>query len=124
MDDTRLLSIVKAVALGPVNEDDFEPSCIFCHAQDESMISPTDIARIRHVPDCPVTLARAILKEQGTPVCVYRVDFEKNDFPNKKPAIWIPIYRSVIAHTPEDAVKECTWQHYRNAHATDVRELT
>jgi hypothetical protein len=86
------------------------------------MIAPMEIARIRHRIDCPVALARAILKELGTPVCVYRVDFEKNDFPKRKPATWIPIHRSIIALTPEDAVKECTWQHHRNERVTDVRE--
>ncbi len=122
--DERVLTIVRAVALGPVNEDDFEPYCIFCHNQDESMISPTDIARIRHDSDCPVALARTILKEQGTPVSVYQIDAEKNDFPRKKPATWVPIQWSIIARSADDALKKCTFPDSRNKRVTDVRELT
>lgn len=124
--DERVLPIVKAMAMGHICYDDCSGMCLYCEAMDyDENYSPIPepVSDLYHKPGCPVTLARTLLKEQGTPVNVYRIDFEYSDNPNRKTAKWIPGKNHALALTPEGATSEYTSERFRNVQATLMREV-
>jgi hypothetical protein len=72
--DGRTLTIIKAMALGPICYDDCSSMCVHCGSDEDD--KTLEFLSIRHEPGCPVLLARAILKELGTPMHIYRVTYQ------------------------------------------------
>jgi hypothetical protein len=115
--DERLLAIVKAVALdtGLYCDDRWDVNCAFCGVSDEAKYIAPGLPEIKHSDDCKVTFARAILKELGIPVCIYKMEF---DISEKH------IERYVLATNEAEAMHEYKdYKLQRNIQATLVREL-
>jgi hypothetical protein len=118
--DERLLSIVKAMALGPICSDDWSSVCLHCDSDEDDRT--LEFLSIRHKPGCPVLLARAIMKEQGTPVNIYKVTFQLLGKATSKRQYWRTANNYTIAFTLEDAIKEYTHESHHNVQAEFVRE--
>lgn len=127
--DERTLAVLVAMAKGSLPEDDFGCQCLYCDAsQWEIPRTPHKLedtnADLHHKPDCPINVARILLKERGTPINVYKVTYEWNNSTNKKRPNWRQGPDThVIALTPEDAAKECTHEQSRNVQAAFVQEV-
>jgi|SRR5579885_2090184 len=115
--DERIITILKAIAYGETAADMYGDSyCLYC-------------SNAEHEPTCPVSLARAALKEQGTPLLEYRIDFEqRHAFGNA----WFQISASRLAFSEQEALKgfedspnpDDQWNmKRRNAKATPIREV-
>lgn len=75
--DERILAILKTLAYGEIGSNDMGDSvCLYC---DFNLYAESDDEQGLHEPDCPVRVARALLKEQGTPICLYRIDYEQRN---------------------------------------------
>lgn len=113
--DERLLSIVKAVALDTTAycDDWGNVNCVFCSASSPERSIAPDLPEItKHDDGCKVTLARIILKELGTPVCIYKVEFEMYGK---------HIERSMLATSEQEVIQEYKLQH--NVRVTFMREV-
>lgn len=120
--DERTLAIVKAVALDAATycDDWADINCAFCSASEGEYFAP-GLPKINHAASCEVTLARQILKDMGTPVNIYKVEFEYLQKNGKK---WRAkdIYK--FATTEEEAIHGKTgYEDVRNVCATLIREL-
>ena len=73
--DERILTILKEVARGETCCDDMASSCLYCSGDEN--YSSERIEDINHKPECPIMLARAILREMGTPLCLYKVTHDR-----------------------------------------------
>ena len=65
----RILKILKDVAYGEMASDEMDTRCLHCS---EEQPYSADI-NVQHSVDCPVTLARTLLQEQGMPLYLYQV---------------------------------------------------
>jgi len=73
--DERLITILKAVAYGEtVSDEDGDSLCLYCGFNSHL---DSNGENGLHEPACPVWLARAILKEQGMPLSLYRIEYEQ-----------------------------------------------
>lgn len=92
----RVLPLLKEVARGNLYWDgDDEKFCPFC---DYSQWNGQKV----HNQDCPVVLARCILKEQGIPLRLYTISFEQRWAYNLHG--WFTNKNDVIAYTEEEAL--------------------
>jgi len=73
--DERIVTILKEVARGETCCYDMGCECLYCPGDEN--FSPDRIESINHTPQCPILLARAILREQGTPLCLYKVTYDR-----------------------------------------------
>lgn len=73
--DERILTILKEVARGETCCYDMGSECLYCSG-DENYASDR-IESIHHKPDCPILLARALLREMGMPLCLYKVTYDR-----------------------------------------------
>ena len=115
--DERLLAIVKAVAFDTTTyyDDWGGVNCAFCSASDGAGYIAPGLPEMKHSDDCKVTLARTILKELGTPVCIYKMEFD---------VLEKHIDRYVLATNEAEAMHEYKdYKLQRNIQATLVREL-
>lgn len=116
--DERTLTIIKAMAKGPICDNDFcGESCLHCNSTEHD-----EFSSIRHKPECPVLLARTILKQQGTPINIYKVTYQCIDTEMGRRKYWTTINTHAIAFTLEEVVKEFTWERTRKVQAEFVRE--
>jgi hypothetical protein len=128
--DERTLAVLVAMAKGYLPADDFGSQCAYCYVSEwdchpklPDTFEYID-ADLQHKPDCPINVARILLKERGTPVNVYKMRYEYSGNPKKKNAVWTQALGSyTIALTPEDAIKEYTHESHRNIQAEFVREV-
>ena len=75
--DDRIITVLKAISYGDIcRDDEGNYWCDFCSLKAES--DPYD--KPIHADDCPVMLARQVLKEQNTPLLLYRIDYEYYTF--------------------------------------------
>jgi hypothetical protein len=129
--DERTLAVLVAMAKGYLPADDFGSQCAYCYVSEwECHPVPPDNfeyldADLPHKPDCPINVARILLKEQGAPINVYRMHYEHCGNPKKKKAMmWTQAGGvHIIALTPEDAIKEYIGESHRNIQAEFVREV-
>ncbi len=73
--DERILAILKAVARGESICYDASCECLYCPGNEN--YSNERIDSINHKPECPILLARAILRETGAPLKFYRVTYDR-----------------------------------------------
>lgn len=74
--DERIITILKEVAYGEVQTDDMGNECLYCNGDEIYDWHNIRIDKVEHKPDCPIMLARDILREMGTPLQVYNVTYE------------------------------------------------
>lgn len=112
MEDARIRYIVAKMALGETSEDGI---CIYdeeCEGQDT------------HSFECPVTLARQLLKDNGTPLKMYVIAFELLSYFTKE---WHRHKTSYVCFSPSEALaqfeEDYAVAHGRNPHIESEREL-
>lgn len=125
--DERTLAVLVAMAKGYLPADDFGSQCAYCYVSEWECRHADGFeyidADLRHEIDCPINVARILLKEQGTPVNVYRMRYEYCGNPKKKKAVWTQAGGGyIIALAPDDAIKEYICESHRNIQAEFVRE--
>jgi hypothetical protein len=123
--DERTLTIIKAMARGPACYDDNSNSiCVYCDTEWDH-INVAGFREIRHKPECPVLLARTVLKELGTPMNIYQIGSRYASIKREQRQYWRSLKFYTIATTPEEATreasKEYTW--IEDMHAEFVQEL-
>ena len=126
--DGRILAILKTLAYGEVGSNDMGDSvCLYC---DYILYAKSDDEQGLHEPACPVRVARALLKEQGTPLLLFRVDYEQRNAYNVHG--WYSHHLTRLAFDEQEALHGFEtspnpddlrdWKR-RNAKATLIREV-
>jgi hypothetical protein len=78
--DERILTILKEVAQErTLDNDGMNLECVFCSGDCDYTVDRID--DIAHQADCPTILARTVLRESGTPLQAYCVEYDYGDFP-------------------------------------------
>lgn len=115
--DERILAILKTLAYGETGSNDIGDSlCLYCNY---NPYAPSDDESGLHEPTCPVRVARAVLKEQGTPLLLYRIDYEQRVTFSTD---WHATSVKRLAFNEQEALQGYgDWQ--RNAKATLIREV-
>lgn len=74
--DERIITILKEVAQEHTEDyDGMWLACVFCNG--DADYSNPRVDDIIHAANCPTMLARAILREMGTPLHVYQITYSK-----------------------------------------------
>jgi hypothetical protein len=104
--DTRLLTILKEVAYGELAYDDQASWCLYgeCTAGD----TYPKYSLAVHTCDCPVTYARQLLSEAGTPALLYRIEWEYFD---RRTNEWVQASTSYRIAYSEDEVRPLFPEH-------------
>jgi hypothetical protein len=76
--DPRIAVIVKAVAVGELAEQAGAEYCPYAcgHSPYDRAYNVLDIDMI-HAPDCPITLARSLMADWGTPLAIYKIVYQR-----------------------------------------------
>ena len=115
--DERIFTVLKVLAYGRTAEQAASEMCLYC---DYDQYRESDQGFGLHEPTCPIRVARAILKEQGTPIYLYDVDVERREHTQQ----WYRLTYLELAFTEQEAVQPYADSHlYRNVRATLVREV-
>lgn len=116
--------IIKAMAMGLPEEDDQGYSCLYCHSAE--VLARTDIeleGEVCHKKDCPVTLARQLLHDAGTPMNIYKVTGSGCYLITAKGRVWRDFAGYTLAVSAQDAIANINWHIVRDVQATFVREM-
>lgn len=73
MNEQLIQQVVLAMARGLLSSDDFGRRCLYCSYRDEYYEE-----KIAHDEECPILLARRILREQGTPLYRYTIEWTRH----------------------------------------------
>jgi hypothetical protein len=119
--DARTQLIVQAMALGPIAGDDMHDWCPHCEAT-ASYDEQKDF-KYPHEPSCPVLLARALLREWGTPLRVYEVSCERLWKKTAKRQFWKACSGYTFAISEQTAIQSWTNEETRNITAIFIRLL-
>ena len=122
--DQRILNILKEVAYERTEEIGGSPYCVFRHDEPKNSIFE-EVDDIDHGTTCPTTIARNILREQGIPLCVYHISYERSLNRSKT---WVPMTIQVQGFLKEEVEAEVskwfTSTHMgRNVHITFLHSL-
>ena len=85
---------MKAVSYAEIAYDDV---CLYCLYREEALPAEHN----PHAPSCPVTLARALLKEMHMPLLLYRVEYEAREINGLR---WRPFSSTQLAFSAQEAV--------------------
>lgn len=127
--EETITTILLAVAQGEVPCFEMGYECLYCHAEGgkprEYAIKVGDyVERVKHSPNCPIVLARQILREQGTPLNIYKVVADRFITRDRrhKPH-WMPVAGHTLALSEQEAIRNWTNNDTRNIVVTFVAEL-
>ncbi len=124
--DERILTIVKAMAMGYLAEDDQGWTCLHCNIAATSQELRKDIEvgeEIQHKPDCPVMLARQWLRDNGTPMNIYCMTGSHCHMITRQGPQWQKFVTYTLATSEQEVLNNWTSEYMRNLQATFVREL-
>jgi hypothetical protein len=108
--DKRMQTIIEDLALTEPICHDICPWCREYHAEP---IAGTTLDKTQHKSDCLIILARQILQDQGTPVGIYRVTYEFQNYQSKQ---WESRTSYTLALSEADAVAN-----YRYVEPREIR---
>lgn len=76
--DERILTILKEVAQEHTQDyDGMNTECVFPSCTGEYDYITNQCDQISHSAECPTTLARAVLRELGSPLRLYKITYDR-----------------------------------------------
>lgn len=124
--DERTLTIIKSMAMGYLAEEEcWGYTCLYCTAT--AALVRTDVEaeleEIQHDKDCPIVLARQVLRDAGTPMNVYKMRAQRHYMTTSQGPQWREFTGYTLAISEQDAIKNYSWSSIRDLQASFVREF-